>query len=350
MKIAAVAKDPTDTNLRTLAQIGVEHQCFYGMAGMPTELEGLRAAQQQAVRNGLQLSVVEGGPPIDLIVLGKDGRDAQIETYKRALGNMGKLGINTLCYNFMPQITEDAMVIRTSFETPERGGAPTSSFKFEGSDNDRMTAEGTTTDEQMWDNLDYFLKRIIPAAEAAEVNLAMHPDEPPPSPMWNLSRIMRSVENYDRMLSMHPSPVNGLTFCQGCFAELGVDIDATIRHFDQRIHFGFSVIQAKGRAACRRDAQMLHQRLRTMMPRADGHSFFVQHRRDIMRVRALHRKRKNRSLRLGLSLNMKPVQPRKALGRTAVDMIMDLLSRPPATVPARNHVVLQPELVVRESA
>ncbi len=43
-------------------------------------------------------------------------------------------------------------------------------------------------------------------------------------------------------------------------------------------------------------------------------------------------------------------QPRKALGRTAVDMIMDLLSRPPATVPARNHVVLQPELVVRESA
>ena len=42
--------------------------------------------------------------------------------------------------------------------------------------------------------------------------------------------------------------------------------------------------------------------------------------------------------------------PRKALGRTAVDMIMDLLSRPSATVPVRNHVVLQPELVVRESA
>ena len=237
MKIAAVAKPESDTNLRTLAQIGVEHQCFYGMAGMPTTLDGLKAAQQKAERNGLKLSVVEGGPPIDLIVLGKDGRDAQIETYKHALGNMGKLGINTLCYNFMPQITEDAMVIRTSFETPERGGAHTSSFKFEGSDNDRMTDEGTTTDEQMWDNLDYFLKAIIPAAEAAEVNLAMHPDDPPLSPMWNLSRIMRSVENYDRLFAMHPSPVNGLTFCQGCFAELGVDIDATIRHFAKRIHF-----------------------------------------------------------------------------------------------------------------
>jgi len=181
--------------------------------------------------------VVEGGPPIDRIVLGADGRDAQIEAYKRALGHMGQLGIRTLCYNFMPQISNDAMVVRTAFDLPERGGAHTSGFKLEGSDNDRLTDLGTTTDEQMWDNLDYFLKRIIPAAEAAGVNLAMHPDDPPLSPMWNLARIIRSVENYDRLFAQHPSPVNGLTFCQGCFAELGVDLGATARHFGSRIHF-----------------------------------------------------------------------------------------------------------------
>lgn len=237
MKIAAVAKPDTDTNLQTLSQIGVRHQCYYRMEGMPTDRAGLQAAKDKAERNGLQLSIVEGGPPIDLIVLGKDGRDAQIAEYQRALGLMGELGINTLCYNFMPQVTSDAMVMRTSFETPERGGARTSSFKLSDFDNDRLTAEGVVTDEQMWDNLDYFLQRIIPAAEAAEVNLAMHPDDPPLSPMWNLARIMRSVENYDRLFSMHPSPVNGLTFCQGCFAELGVDINETIRHFGDRIHF-----------------------------------------------------------------------------------------------------------------
>jgi len=237
MKIAAVAQPPTDINLRTLAQIGVEHQCYYGMAGMPLDLAGLRAAQETARRNELTLSVIEGGPPIDRIVLGQDGRDAQIEDYKRALSHMGKLGIRTLCYNFMPQITGDAMVVRTTFDLPERGGAPTSAFRLDGSDNNRLTPAGTTTDEQMWDHLDYFLRRIIPAAEAAEVNLAMHPDDPPLSPMWNLSRIMRSVENYDRLFAMHPSPVNGLTFCQGCFAELGVDLAATIRHFGPRIHF-----------------------------------------------------------------------------------------------------------------
>jgi mannonate dehydratase len=238
MKIAAVAQPDSDTNLRTLAQIGVRHQCYYRMAGMPTDLEGLQAAQAKAIRHGLELSVVEGGPPIDRIVLGLDGRDAQIEDYKHALDHMGRLGIHTLCYNFMPQVTADAMVIRTSFETPERGGAPTSSFRLEGSDNDRLTEHGTTTDEQMWDNLDYFLQRIIPAAEAAEVKLAMHPDDPPLSPMWNLARIMRSVENFDRLFALHPSPVNGLTLCQGCFLEMpGVEINATIRHFADRIHF-----------------------------------------------------------------------------------------------------------------
>jgi mannonate dehydratase len=237
MKIAAVAQPPTDTNLRTLAQIGVEDLCFYGMAGMPLEWDALQAEQHHARACGLNLSVIEGGPPIDRIVMGADGRDAQIEDYKRALGHMGKLGIRTLCYNFMPQITQDAMVIRTSFETPERGGALTSSFKLAGSDNDRVTAAGTTSDEQMWDNLDYFLRQIVPAAEEAEVNLAMHPDDPPLSPMWNLSRIMRSVANYERLFAMYPSPVNGMTFCQGCFAEMGADLATTIRGFHDRIHF-----------------------------------------------------------------------------------------------------------------
>lgn len=237
MRIAAVVNPPTDVNLRTVAQLGVEHQVYYKMSGMPTDLAGLREACDLAERNGLRLSVVEGGPPIDRIVMGKAGRDAQIEVYQQVLGHMGKLGIGTLCYNFMPQLTDDAMVIRTSFTTPERAGALTSRFQLTAFDNDRLTADGVTTDEQIWDNLDYFLRRIIPTAEAAGVNLAMHPDDPPLSPMWNLARIMRSVENYDRLFAMHPSPVNGMTFCMGCFAELGADLCATIRHFAGRIHF-----------------------------------------------------------------------------------------------------------------
>ena len=94
-----------------------------------------------------------------------------------------------------------------------------------------------TTDEQMWDNLEYFLKRIVPSAEEAGVKLAMHPDDPPLSPMCGLSRIMRSVENFDRLLSIAPSEANGITLCQGCFRELGCDISEIVRHFADKINF-----------------------------------------------------------------------------------------------------------------
>ena len=237
MKLSAVVNPPTEENLRLLAQLCVPDLVYYNMAGMPTTLEALRAEQERVARCGLRITVVEGGPPIDRIVLGREGRDAQIAVYQRALEAMGRLGIRTLCYNFMPQITADAMVLRTSHTTPERGGALTSGFKLAELDRNRRTAEGVTTDAQMWDNLEYFLRRVVPAAEAAGVKLAMHPDDPPLSPLWQLARIMRSVENFDRLFALAPSEVNGLTFCQGCFAELGVDQCATIRRFGARIHF-----------------------------------------------------------------------------------------------------------------
>jgi len=238
MKIAAVAQPFSDRNLCLLKQLGVDDYVFYKMEGMPVEFEELTAIKAIVERAGLRLSVVEGGPPIDRIVLGKEGRDRQIEDYKKALINMGKLGIRVLCYNFMPQISGDAMVVRTSYQFPERGGALTSQFRLAD-----LTAETVphqergTTDEQMWDNLEYFLKRIVPIAEAAEVKLAMHPDDPPLSPICGLSRIMRSAADFDRLLQIAPSVVNGLTLCQGCFVEMGCDIPSVIRHFAGRTHF-----------------------------------------------------------------------------------------------------------------
>lgn len=237
MKLAAVIQPQTDVLLQLLAQLGVEDWVYYDMRGMPTEFDGLESECRRAAKFGVRLSSIEGGPAIDRIVLGLDGRDAQIEQYKRSIGHMGRLGIGTLCYNFMPQILDDAMVIRTSSITEERGGALTGSFDASVFDHDRITDAGATTDEMMWENLEYFIKRIVPAAEAAEVKLAMHPDDPPISPMWHLSRIMRSRENFERLFAIAPSSVNGMTFCQGCFAELGADLPGLVKHFGQRIHF-----------------------------------------------------------------------------------------------------------------
>jgi mannonate dehydratase len=194
----------------------------------------LIAEKQRVARYGLNLSVVEGGPPTTRIILHKDGRDEQIEYWKRCIDAMGKAGIDAVCYDWMPPAQG---VLRTSFDVPSRGGALVSGFRLADYDNAARTDEGETTDEQMWDDLEYFLRRVIPAAEGAQVRLAMHPDDPPLSPLQGLARIIGSPAAFDRLFEIAPSEANAMTFCQGCFAEMGVDVPATIRHFKNRIAF-----------------------------------------------------------------------------------------------------------------
>ena len=238
MKISGIANPLTDVSLQLLKQVGVDDLVYYDMSGMPTELDELAAAKKQVENAGLRLAAVEAGPRIDRIVLGKPGRDQQIEEYKRGLIHMGKLGIEVLCYNFMPQVSTDAMVVRTATSFPERGGAETSQFRLSEVKDDTVPhSEGATTDEQMWENLEHFLKQVIPVAEAAGVKLAMHPDDPPLSPLCGLARILRGVQHFDRLLALSDSPAHGITLCQGCFKEMGCDIPEVIRHFSDRIHF-----------------------------------------------------------------------------------------------------------------
>ncbi|HVU10074.1 MAG TPA: mannonate dehydratase, partial [Phototrophicaceae bacterium] len=96
------------------------------------------------------------------------------------------------------------------------------------------TEYGTVTEDQLWENLEYFLKRVVPVAEAANVKLAMHPDDPPLSPIRGLGRIMRSVDNFQRLIDLVPSPVNGITLCQGNFALMTNDMPSVIRKFGQQ--------------------------------------------------------------------------------------------------------------------
>jgi len=69
------------------------------------------------------------------------------------------------------------------------------------------------------------------------VKLGLHPDDPPRASLRDIPRIVTSVENYDRVLDAYDSEYNGVTFCQGNFAAMGVDITKTIEHFADRINF-----------------------------------------------------------------------------------------------------------------
>jgi mannonate dehydratase len=194
---------------------------------------GLEIMKRRAEEFGLRMSVVEGYLPIERIVLGQDGRDAQIGELTAIIRQMGKLGVEVLCYNFMPFFDWT----RTSFELPARGGAMTNGFDAAQIGDKVAPEEARLSSEQMWANLEYFLRRIVPVAEDAGVKLAMHPDDPPMPRFMGTNQIFSSVEGFERLVATVPSPVNGICFCQGNFTAMGTDVPAAIERLGKWIHY-----------------------------------------------------------------------------------------------------------------
>jgi mannonate dehydratase len=96
----------------------------------------------------------------------------------------------------------------------------------------------------MWERLEYFLVRIVPAAERAGVRLALHIQDPPQTPyLKGEARIISDFEGMKRLIDLAPSPVNGFNICQGSLAEQnGADVLGVIRYFGERdrinhVHF-----------------------------------------------------------------------------------------------------------------
>jgi mannonate dehydratase len=102
-----------------------------------------------------------------------------------------------------------------------------------------LTEAGPVSEETLWESLRYAMEAIVPAAEEAGVKLALHPDDPPVSPIRGVGRILTSPEAMRRAVGLVPSPANGVTFCQGTFATMGADVPAEIRSFggDGLAHF-----------------------------------------------------------------------------------------------------------------
>ncbi len=194
----------------------------------------LRQLQNWLESAGLEFSVLEGSVPLtDQIRLGLDGRDEDIEDFKQFLRNCGELGISTVCYDWMAGVRW----ARTEAHVETRGNALTTGY-----DNAKMQGGPTVpasekSHDEIFEALAYFLEEVVPVAEDAGVRLGLHPDDPPRDSVRNVPRVANSVENYERILNVVESEYNGVTFCQGNFAAMGVDIPATIRRFGDRINF-----------------------------------------------------------------------------------------------------------------
>jgi mannonate dehydratase len=202
----------------------------------PWEYKAIAGVKEAWKKVGLNYNVVEGPPSLgEKTKLGLEGRDEEIANFITFMKNLKKAGVDVICYNWMPVISW----ARTQMDRPARGGALVTAFDYNDIKNKPLTKYGEVSKETMWKNLEYFLKAVVPEAEKIQMKLAMHPDDPQVHNIQGISRIMNTVESFDRMLKIMPSDFNGVTMCQGNFALMGKDIPALIRRWGKagKIHF-----------------------------------------------------------------------------------------------------------------
>lgn len=288
--------------LPMLRQIGVE-----GIVTALHEIPNGEVCPLEAILNqktyietyGLRWSVVESLPVSEAIKYGGAERDNLIENYKKSLINLGKAGVKTVCYNFMPVIDW----IRTDLEHLWEDGTSSLYFDkirfayFDCLILQRAEAEKDYTVnelKQMYEldkvitdaekeelvdtiiiktqgfvngnikngdknpvdtfhhllapykgidrdalreNLRYFLQAIMPVCDEYGINMCIHPDDPP-FPVLGLPRIVTSEEDIAWILHAVNNPHNGLTFCAGSLsAGLHNNVPALARMFAHRTHF-----------------------------------------------------------------------------------------------------------------
>ncbi len=242
--------------------------------------------------NALKWLVVESLPVHEDIKKGRPGRDQYIKTYKQSLMNLAICGIKTVCYNFMPvldwsrtaldyTLPEGQKTLRFVWEdfalfdlyilkrpnapddyepeiqasalekfqrmTPEEIaeltnivllGLPGSEEAFDlAVFQDLLDEYANIGDQQLRENLYYFIKEIAPTASQLGINLCIHPDDPP-RPLLGLPRVVSTESDLAQLMAAVDVRANGITFCTG---SLGVREDnylvGMVERFGDRIHF-----------------------------------------------------------------------------------------------------------------
>eukprot|EP01065_Artemidia_motanka_P028605 TRINITY_DN3405_c0_g1_i1.p1 TRINITY_DN3405_c0_g1~~TRINITY_DN3405_c0_g1_i1.p1 ORF type:complete len:350 (+),score=54.84 TRINITY_DN3405_c0_g1_i1:55-1104(+) len=230
--------DMSDHNLRLAAQVGAtDIVAPYPGPGW----EAMKGLRDRIASFGLRLCAIERLWPHDAIVHDKQGRVGQIEATKDLIRNMGRAGVPIFCYNWMP--ADDWS--RTSVETPARGGSLVTAFDPEKACADLdKAAEGyrakdgsVTSGEKLWETLESFLREVLPVAEEAGVDLALHPDDPPMPVFRGKPQIITDSHALLKAAQLVPSPRNGICFCQGTLASGGEDVVAAIRRTSKHIKY-----------------------------------------------------------------------------------------------------------------
>ena len=218
----------SDEAIRGVVQLGVYH-VLAGGPPIPWAASQLRPIVEKLKTGGITLgNLMIGGFPH--IIYGRPGRDDEIEMVKQSIQAAGAVGLPVIEYNFYAHRAMEGY-----FEQIGRGGAG-----LTGADYDRMNDlpplpdEGAHTLDEMWANITYFLKAVVPVAEKANVRLALHPNDPPFPLSRGSQQIMATLDGWKHLIEVVNSPANGITFDCGVTRELGEDPVEVCRYFGSR--------------------------------------------------------------------------------------------------------------------
>lgn len=191
----------------------------------------IQELKEEIEKNGLTMEVIESVPVHEDIKLRRGNYKKYIENYKENIRRLAKAGVKVICYNFMPVF--DWTRSQLDKELPDGSNAlvyykeqidkldPTK-LELPGWDSsytpeemkELISAYKELGEEGLWQNLEYFLKEIIPVAIECDVDMGVHPDDPPWS-IFGIPRIITNETNIDRFLKLYDDPHNGLTLCSG---------------------------------------------------------------------------------------------------------------------------------------
>jgi mannonate dehydratase len=228
-KICLGARPDIDAaGMRSIKQIGVDY-VLTGGPPIPWTEEAVRERINKFKAGGLTLcNMMIGGFPNALY--GKPGRDEEIEKVRQSIRAAGKAGLPVVEYNFYAH-----RIVEGYYEELGRAGAGLTAF-----DHDRvkdlppLPEEGAHTLDEMWSNVTYFLKAVIPVAVDAGVRMALHPNDPPAPISRGSGQIMATLAGWKRLVDIVKSPANGITFDCGVTRELGEDPVTVARYFGER--------------------------------------------------------------------------------------------------------------------
>ena len=217
-----------EAGMRRLKQLGV-NDVLMGGPSIPWLEPDLRGLMDKLKSGGLALGnmMIAGFPKT---LYGKPGRDEEIEKVQQSIRAAGRVGLPVIEYNFYAH-----RLVEGYYGETGRGGAGLTAFDYDRvKDLPSLTEEGAHRLEEMWSNITYFLKAVIPVAEESGVRLALHPNDPPAPLSRGSQQIMGSVEGWKRLIEIVPSKCNGITFDCGVTREMGQDPVEVCRYFGSK--------------------------------------------------------------------------------------------------------------------